>query len=232
MTAVERAELEQRMRDTKESRARNWQLMISPWMTGFLLWYLLWAAAAWSCRKLFDIDFGIHGRWATIIASTIVGAWSFWLFLDMRRQSRHLNSRLESLGADIATGEVEERTLQLTEARRYQEPEHDGLIYFLRTRDDGVFVLFDYDSQALGVQGQNALDSTLEPAERLAVIRAVKSHDVTRTRFEGRPLELGAPIPFELPPRHWPESETFLGVDWPGLDAWMTRRAGRSRKRK
>jgi hypothetical protein len=206
--------------------------MLSPWVTGLLLWYLLWIVLAWVCRKLFDIDLGTHSRWAMSIGLVIFGAWSSWMYLELRRQSRQANARHEALTADIVTGEVEEQTFRLTEARRYQEPEHDGLIYFLRTSDDRVLVLFDYESQQLGVQGLNALDSPFKPTGQLVMIRALKSHDVLMTRLEGEPLEPGAPLPFELPTRHWPEPETFLDVSWPELDDWMARRAGRSRKKK
>jgi hypothetical protein len=131
-----------------------------------------------------------------------------------------------ALGADLESGEVEEEHYEFTAAKRFQESEHGGMMYFLRTVDDKVFVLFDYESQGLGAEGQEPLASEFQPREKFELVRAPHSGIVLEQNFSGTPLEIGAPIELAVGPSKWPEWECYCEVKWEELDE----RFGRSRR--
>lgn len=54
------------------------------------------------------------------------------------RWIKPLSARRQMLAADLTAGVVLEERLIFVAAMCFQEPDHDGLIYFLRTADDQV----------------------------------------------------------------------------------------------
>jgi hypothetical protein len=149
------------------------------------------------------------------IGVALVAVYAFW---EQRRAGRGLQDPRQPLRDDLAGGVAEEVTLQLTAAKRYQEPEHGGLVYCFRTSDETVFVLFDYGSQQLGVEDEDPLTSDFQPREVLHLVRTPRSGLCLSTRFAGAPLPLPAPRQLTLPPEKWPESETFTDIPWEDLD--------------
>jgi len=111
-----------------------------------------------------------------------------------------------------------EELLVFTAAKRFQEPEHGGLIYFLRTNDGRVFVLFDHESQDLGVQGENPLSSEFRPRVEFRITRAPQSGHVLSSTFSGPPLHLESPLDLTIPPKQWPETEEFCEIPWDDLE--------------
>ena len=124
----------------------------------------------------------------------------------------------EVVGSEIEAGQVLEERYRFVDARRFQEPEHGGLIYFLHTSDDRVLVLYDYDSQDLGVQGLDPLTSSFRPKHELALVRTTDSEMVISTVFSGEGFTFSETTELRAPPDQWPESETFYDVHWSDLD--------------
>ena len=113
---------------------------------------------------------------------------------------------------------VLEERYRFVDAKRFQEPEHGGLIYFLRTSDDRVFVLYDYDSQDLGVQGLDPFSSSFRPKRELAIVRTPDSDMVISTEFFGEEFTISETSELRVPPEQWPESETYYDAQWSDLD--------------
>jgi hypothetical protein len=123
------------------------------------------------------------------------------------------------LVADISGAQVAEEHYVLTAAKRFQEPEHGGLIYFLRTAEDKVLTLYDHESQDLGVQGGEPLKSSFRPKTELVMVRAPQTALVIDKAFSGEVLEAGDPIVLVVPPNEWPETESYCDIPWTELEA-------------
>src|SRR5262249_5024295 len=108
-----------------------------------------------------------------------------------------------------------------------QEPEHGGLMYFLRTTDDKVFVLFDYESQGLGAEGKDPLATEFRPCEKLLLVRAQHSEIVLSQNFSGAAVEGGEPIELSVGPSKWPEWDCYCDIKWTELEE----RFGQSRRK-
>jgi len=139
------------------------------------------------------------------------------------RWVKHWRDR-EDYRADLQGGQVVEESYEFTAAKRFQEPEHGGLMYFLRTTDDKVFVLFDYESQDFGAQGEDPLKSKFQPCTELLVARTPKTGVVLNQRFSGALLDAGDPYELSIPPQSWPESETYCKFRWDELEKCLTRK--------
>jgi hypothetical protein len=135
------------------------------------------------------------------------------------------------LKQDLADSLVNEERYVFTEARRFQEQEHGGLMYFLRTNKDGVFTVYDYESQALGIDDQDPLQSAYRPQTQLVVVRAPNSGFVLSSQGSGALLAVGAPVDLVVGPEKWPKPESLCDIPWSQLDLRLALSTEESAKR-
>lgn len=133
------------------------------------------------------------------------------------RWIRGVDDPAPALQADLAAGVAEELQFDFTEALRFQEPEHGGVVWFLRTPDDQAYVLYDHESQERGVRGEDPLGSSFVPNTRRVVVRAPRSLAVLSARFEGGALPWPPAAPLKAPPSDWPDHEALSAVPWPDV---------------
>jgi hypothetical protein len=126
--------------------------------------------------------------------------------------------------ADLRSGRVVEEHYRFSDAKRFQEPEFGGVIYFLRTDDGRVLTFFDYDSRELGVREKDPLASGFVPRTDLTIVRAPRSALVIEKRFSGEPLPIGAPLPLTVEPGEWSESDLSCDIPWDQLEARLSSR--------
>ena len=187
------------------------------WAGICLVLFLAWSLIGWLARLVTHRDFGWHSDIAILLLpvigliATAVSIVSTVSWLRSWQDTRPL------MQADLQAGRVVEEECVFTEALRFQEPEHGGLIYFLRTADDRVLTLYDYESQNLGAQGGDPLASGFRPTTNLVIVRAPRTRWVLDKRFSGDPLECGQPFPLSVSPRLWPESEEYCEIPWEAL---------------
>lgn len=117
----------------------------------------------------------------------------------------------------LDAGQVQEERYAFTAAKRFQEPEHGGLIYFLRTVEGKVLTMFDAESQDLAMSEQDPLTSSFRSMSELVMVRSPNTGFVIGQTFSGDPLELGPPLEIEADPKDWPESETYCDMPWADL---------------
>lgn len=165
---------------------------------------------AWLARKFFTTEFGLRSDAAVWIFGIAVPVCLIYAVISSARWIRGWHDYRPLLRADISNHKVEEEHYVFTEAKRFQEPEHGGLIYFLRTSEDKVFTLFDHESQDLGVQNGDPLKSSFVPRQNLVITRAPETRFVISKVFAGPPLEIGEPAELTSAPKHWPETETYF----------------------
>ncbi|MGR8935849.1 MAG: hypothetical protein ACU837_15925 [Gammaproteobacteria bacterium] len=103
-------------------------------------------------------------------------------------------------------------------AKLFQEPEHDGLIYFLHTSGGQVLVLYDDESQDLGAGGENPFGSAFKPAADFSIVRAPNVGVVISKQFSGTPLNAGEPFELTVDPEQWPEPDAYCDIPWDELE--------------
>jgi hypothetical protein len=119
---------------------------------------------------------------------------------------------------DLNGGVVVDELYKFVAVKRFQEPEHGGLIYFLRTEDEKVLVLYDAESQSLGAGGEDRLASSLRPRTELVMARAPATRYVLDKRFTGTLMDLAAPIELAVSPKEWPEQDELCEIPWDQLE--------------
>lgn len=180
---------------------------------------VVWLGLAWLGRKLFALEFGLHSGAILWIVGVGGPACLICAIVSSTRWIKGWPDYRPLLRADIDNRKIEEEHYIFTEARRFQEPEHGGLIYFLRTPDDKVFTFFDGESQDLGVQDADPLESSFFPQQSLVIARAPVSRFVISREFSGPALEVGAPMELIAEPDDWPETEEYCGIPWADLQS-------------
>ena len=224
MTEAESETLRERMRSLGEGTSRwkriikDARLELSPTLFGLLLLVLLVAVVArWiTGQNGFD---SAAVKWTVLVGVPLCFAYAI---ASSIRRYRDVQGIGDLVGSEIEAGKVLEEQYRFIEARRFQEPEHGGLIYFLRTNNDRVFVLYDYDSQDLGVQGLDPFASSFRPKRELTIVRTPDSDMVISTEFVGEDFTFSETTELGAPPDQWPESEKFYDMKWDDLDRALT----------
>jgi hypothetical protein len=228
MTAAER-ECLQRMLQEAPTRLRRWkegaENALVLWAASMLVLVLAWFALAWLARKLFQFDMGSRSPTALWVIGTGVSLCALGALVSSARWIRGWIDHRPLLRSDLADGRVIEERYVFTAIKRFQEPEHGGLMYFLRSGDGRVLSLFDHESQDLGARGEDPLTSKFQPRAELALVRTPHAGFVVGQRFSGDALDAGPPLELAAEPHHWPEPETCCDIPWDELDLRLGSRA-------
>jgi len=203
---------------------RGFQTALLQWAVALLVFVLAWGLLAWVAAKLTHMSFGWQSPSAflTLAAGAALSA-AYSAVSTMRWMSRWPDAR-PRVDRDIAAGLVTEEHVEFEAVKRFQEPEHGGLIYFLRTSDERVFVLYDHESQDLGVQSQDPLGSRFRPRVHFRLVRAPSSRFVLSRSFSGPVLELHDPVELTASPGQWPETDEFCEIRWDELESRLGRK--------
>ena len=186
------------------------------WLAGAVVVWLIVAAVA---KAALGLSFGWNSpyRAAVVFSAAVVSA-AVCIFQDYR-WLKGLKSPAPSIQADLEAGTVIEENYEFSEVKRLQEPEHSGLIYFLKSSTGRAYVLFDYESQQLGAGGEDPLRSSFHPRAQLHVVRAPESRVILRSEFAGPSLLLPEPTDLLAPPSAWPDEDEYCPVPWHELEA-------------
>jgi len=195
------------------------------WSASLLGLVIVWLVCAWLARKLFDANIGLHSSAAVWVLGVAIPLLAMYAVISSVRWVKAWKDCRHLLRADIAEALVIEEHYTFTAAKRFQEPEHGGLIYFLRTEEGEVLTLFDHESQDLGIQGGDPLSSSFQPRTDLVMVRAPLTAFVLSKTFSGEQLETGDPEELAADPRQWPESEALCSIPWDELEAKLGSRA-------
>ncbi len=127
---------------------------------------------------------------------------------------------------DFASGEVDELILDVAEAKAFREPEHGGLMYFLKLGDSRVF--YDVSGGDLPDAGwESQVDIIPEmdlPRERLHLLYGTASGRLLGTRFSGAPVQPLSVSMMKGSPEYWPSPGTFRKTAWEDVDAHFAAR--------
>lgn len=218
LTAAERDALHQRLQAEPGRIAGAVQHALRIFSASLLAILLLWVVLVWPAGAIFHADWSPAGGTASRIGGLVVAAGAIWAALSARRWLKGRRDSRGLLEADIAGGKAVEDRCRFVAAKRFQEPERGGLIYFLHSDDDRVFVVYDHESQDLGANGGDPLSGGFRPRGELVTARAPNTGDVVKQEFSGAALDAGKPIPLFATPDHWPEAEAWCDVPWNELE--------------
>lgn len=195
------------------------------WAGSMLVFVLCWAVVGWMGRIAFAVDIGWKAPlapWLLLIGAAGVTLFSVFSTIRWLKSSPDHRSLVRT---DLAESSVLEEQLQFVAAKVFQEPEHGGLMYFFRTPDDRVFVIYDHESQDLGAAGEDPHASAFQPRAQLTLVRAPMSRIPISINFRGPPLSAGAVMELAVDPKQWPAPEEFCDVAWHELEHRFARAA-------
>lgn len=221
MSVSEREFLEQLLKSSPTTAKRckeGVENALVLWAVLMLLFVIAWLFIAWLARTVMNWEIGTNSSAAIRIvaggglASAIAAAVSSIRWVKKWQDIRPL------LQADLQNNQVLEEHYRFSAAKLFQEPEHDGLIYFLRTTDGKVLVLYDDESQDLGAGGDDPFGSTFKPASDLSIVQAPNSGVVISKQFSGTPLNAGELFELSVDSELWPEPDTYCDIPWDALE--------------
>lgn len=220
MSSSEREYL-QRALGAAGDRSRLWRIVgsiVAHFASALLALVIAWVLVAGPVRIAFGVNYGWDSPiaiWVMLIGIPVCAVFAIVATIQWVR--RWPDNRA-ALVADLERGVVVEELYRFVAVKRFQEPEHGGLIYFLRTDDHKTLVLYDHESQDLGVNGKDPQASSFLPRSELIMVRAPATRLVIDKRFGGNVMEVGAPAELGAPPREWPESEDICDIPWDDLE--------------
>lgn len=227
MSESEREFLSHILKEAKSSVTR-WlrgsENALVTWAVLMLLFVLVWTLITWAARAILHVQIGWDSPaslWAVALGALACATYAVVSSVRWVKAWRDIRPEIR---ADLKEGQVIEESYEFSAAKRFQEPEHGGLFYFLRTIDDKVMVVYDQESQDLGVQGEDPLRSKFQPCKELLIIRAPKTKYVLSKQFSGAVLDAGDPRELSLSPELWPESETFCKFRWDDLEDRLSKK--------
>lgn len=204
--------------NVQSSRSRFWKLSLENfvvmWAVATLVVIVGWLLLAWVTKLVLDWRIGMSSPVAIWVAGLGVPLCGVIAGVSTIRWVKTWPDYRSNLESDLAEGVVSEERYKISGVKRFQEPEHGGLIYFLRTTDDRSLVLYDDESQRV----DDSLKSTFRPSEDLVMVRAPSTGFVIEKVFSGAPLSLPNPIQLVAPPNQWPENEAFTDIPWDDLE--------------
>lgn len=184
-----------------------------------LLGVLAWAGTAWLVKKITDFDFGWSSEYAIAVALVVLAASTIFAMFSTTRWMKTWPDSRQPVRDDLHSGIVLEEQLRLVEAKLLQEPEHGGLIYFLRADDGRTYVYFDQESIELAMAEEDPTGSSFEPLSIVTIVKAPKSKFTIDVSFGGDNIDIYGPTEITASPKKWPENEEFSSIPWDRIEA-------------
>jgi hypothetical protein len=189
------------------------------WAATLLALLAAWLTLGWLAGKVFAVDLGLRSSATLWVLGMAAPACAVFAIVSSAGWVRNRTDHRRLLQQDLSSNQVAEEHYVFTDARRFQEPEHGGLLYFLRSAENEVFTVHDHESQDLGVDNRDPLQSSYRPQSHLRVVRAPRSGFVLGSQSSGTVLNAGAPVELCLAPEDWPEAQTLCNIPWSQLEA-------------
>lgn len=223
MNAEEQAALETALQEIAGDAGPQawWSLVFLTGMATALL-YLAWTATSWLLRALLDVTWTAAVQpWVLPVAAAgsllVAASLCLGTFGRLRRHRGRLRE-------DLDVGLVSAAHYRITAVKCFREPEHGGLLYFLRTGKDDVLVLYEPQGPQSGSSRTAAPRGGLAVGQDLELVRAPRSQITLARRFSGAALPVPAALALTLPPDRWPEDESLCAVPWDHLERYLAGR--------
>jgi hypothetical protein len=188
------------------------------WAASLLAVVVVWLVLGWMAGKALNLSIGLHSSATVWLVSFATPLCAVFAVLSSIKWGRGWPDYGPQLREDLTQARVTEERYVFAEAKRFQEPEHGGLIYFLRSTENEVFTTYDYESQTLGVDDNEPLQSSYRPQSNMLIVRAPKSGFVLSSKSSGTELSVGTPVELTAGPKEWPEADKVCHIPWEHLE--------------
>jgi len=187
------------------------------WAAFSLLLIIIWLFIAWVARSFASIEVGFQSTYAFIILATIVCLCGIYAIWSSVKWVRDWPDHYPGIEQDIANRVVEDQEFHVKEIKLFEEPEHGGLIHFLRMENEDVLVLYDHASVEPRT-GENSENSPLQPRRQLRIVSAPISGYFIDQYFSGESIDIPEPLIIAAKPEKWPEDESWCDISWDNLE--------------
>lgn len=229
VTPITKRQMTLTEREYLESTIKSSPTNIKRWMEGaqnaLVMWAVLmfvlligWLIITWLVGFVSSWEIGLsnpYAIWFVIIGVPVCALYAIYSSVKWVREWEDFRPLLKT---DLAKGEVYDENYHIVEAKRFQEPEHGGLIYFLHTVDNRVLVLYDHESQELSLNEQDPFSSSFQPCSVLNIVRAPKTNFFIKQKFSGSVINVGDTFELLVPPEQWPEQDSWCDIPWDDLE--------------
>ncbi len=185
---------------------------------GTLLGLLIWGAIAWLIQKVIGAEIGWFSEYAFPVAPAIVIASAIWAMVSTWNWMKAWPDHRERVHDDLEAGLVTEDVHTVVEAKCLQEQEYGSLLYFLKTSDERVLVLYDRESMELSMLNEDPLGSSFEPQSTIRIVKGPNSGFTISMTFSGDAIDIHGPIDMTASPREWPDDEKFYPFRWEEIE--------------
>ena len=199
---------------SKESLKLIWETVpMGGTIISFVL-VLVWLFINWFLGFIVPLDFGWNSQYRNYILWPIVGFSYLWLFFEVALTCGPDPQIKQALRKDLEKRVLKVSEYPIYEAKVFEEPEHGGFIYFVRTSGDKVLALFDAESQDLSIDGQDPFDSSYKIRSVLKISRAPNSNMIVDEQFSGKLVPIPEPEVCNEDSDIWPEHADFVKCKW------------------
>jgi hypothetical protein len=193
------------------------------WAASLLATILVWWIISAAARAMLGASIGWNSDYGVAILSVCILLCGSYAGVSTYRWMRGRTDLVPQVRDDLAANRASEEHYEFSEAMRLQEPEHGGLLYFMKSSTGKTFVHYDTASQDLGAQGEEPLDSPFIPRAHLKIVRAPKSRIALSVEFAGPALPVTAPKELLAPPEEWPVPDEYCEVEWSRIESRYVR---------
>ena len=204
---------------SKDSLKQIWEVVPLGGSTLALVLVLIWIFINWLLGFIVAFDFGWNSQYRNYILWPIVGfSYSWFLFEVAKSCGPNSKTRL-AVKKDLEVKILKVSEYPIYEAKVFEEPEHGGFIYFVRTSGDKVLALFDSESQDLSIDGQDPKDSSYKIRSVLKISRAPNSNIIVDEQYSGDLVQISELEVFTENTKIWPEHAGFVKCKWENVSA-------------
>ncbi len=182
------------------------------WLNSSIIVLSLGFGLFWLLKHFVNAKFAEYGPLLPYLAIFASSGCAILALFSSIKFGRDMRRKQNAVSQDLATGLVNQESYLIVAAQRFQEPEHQGLMYFLLTDQQKVLVLYDRESQELSLQDRNPLASSFSPKASLCIARLPNTGEMLSCKFSGTPLTLNPPLELSLAPEDWPEDGSYCDI--------------------
>lgn len=188
---------------------------------------VLWFISSLIIAAIVDLDIGISSSYSTFIFSAIIMLAGLFAINSTRKWLRESGSLYSLIQSDLTLKSIKEENYKVLGIKCFKEPEHNGLIYFLKLAasptlqtesdsliEDKIRVIYDYESQSKSIESQRLLIVK----SSLTILIGVHSDIVLENNFSGTVMTQIDHFDLTIPPERWPSPDSWLSADWQSLE--------------
>lgn len=180
---------------------------------------LVWLFISWVVNAVFATNIGFKSDFVLpVVGMLMLVSFIFSVKSTLKWMKSWVNLK-PKIVEDLKSNQTQEQNLTIIDAKRFEEPEHGGLIYFLKVKGKlDSYVIYDNESQNLGAQGKEPFDSKFRVKRHLKIVTAPISQWIIESRFSGQEITIDETAEIWIHPKNWAEPDSWCNIPWDELE--------------